>query len=230
MSSLPPVTRDGEISVLLPDVGHVGPPTIRDDLPSRDDLPAITARCGPAAAFAWNEFFSATIRNANTRKAYRNAVSQFCRWCETRRIELIRVTPGVVGDYFNGHRGSIPTKKLHLAALRSLFDLLVTRHVVILNPALSVRGERYQVLEGKTPEFTVEQVRTLLRSTPSSDIVGLRDRRSSPFSSTPRLASGRCASFVSVTSSTTGRSTVFASQKKVARCGRSRSGTTSNGF
>jgi hypothetical protein len=27
---------------------------------------------------------------------------------------------------------------------------MITRHVVILNPALSVRGERYEVVEGKT--------------------------------------------------------------------------------
>lgn len=36
------------------------------------------------------------------------------------------------------------TRKQHLAALRHYFDGLVTRHAIILNPALSVRGERYQ--------------------------------------------------------------------------------------
>lgn len=170
MSSSPPVNRDGEVVLLRPEAGRIDPS------PDRADLPAIVARCGPAAAFTWDEFFSATIRNSNTRKAYRTAVNRFCGWCESRRIELTQVTPGLVGEYFDGHAGSIPTKKLHLAAIRSLFDLLVTRHVVILNPALSVRGERYQVVEGKTPEFTVEQVRVLLRSTPTSDVVGLRDR------------------------------------------------------
>jgi len=37
------------------------------------------------------------------------------------------------------------TRKQHLAALRHYFDGLVTRHAIILNPALSVRGERYEV-------------------------------------------------------------------------------------
>jgi hypothetical protein len=33
-----------------------------------------------------------------------------------------------------------------------------------LNPALSVRAERYSVVEGKTPEITIEHARALLRS------------------------------------------------------------------
>ena len=70
----------------------------------------------------------------------------------------------------------LPTKKQHLAALRHFFDQLVTRHAVMLNPAASVRGERYQVVEGKTPEITVEQARRLLRSIDTGHVVGLRDR------------------------------------------------------
>jgi integrase/recombinase XerD len=33
---------------------------------------------------------------------------------------------------------------------------------MILNPALSLRGERYEVIEGKTPEITVQHARKLL--------------------------------------------------------------------
>ena len=72
--------------------------------------------------------------------------------------------------------GAVPTKKQHLAALRHFFDQLVTRHAVILNPAASVRGERYQVVEGKTPEISVDQARRLLRSIDIRHVVGLRDR------------------------------------------------------
>ena len=53
---------------------------------------------------------------------------------------------------------------------------MVTRHAIVLNPALSVRGERYAVIEGKTPEITVLQARTLLKSLKISNVVGLRDR------------------------------------------------------
>jgi integrase len=46
----------------------------------------------------------------------------------------------------------------------------------VLNPAASVRGERYSVVEGKTPEITVEQARRLLASIALTTIIGLRDR------------------------------------------------------
>lgn len=45
----------------------------------------------------------------------------------------------------------------------------------MLNPAASVRGERYQA-EGKTPEISKEQARTLLASINTSRPVGLRDK------------------------------------------------------
>lgn len=71
---------------------------------------------------------------------------------------------------------SVATRKQHLAAIRHYFDGLVTRHAIILNPALSVRGERYQVVEGKAPEITVDGARILLKSIGTQSVVELRDR------------------------------------------------------
>jgi integrase/recombinase XerD len=71
---------------------------------------------------------------------------------------------------------SIATRNLHLSALRHFFDNLVTRHAIALNPALSVRGERLSVMEGRTPEIPIGDVRKLLASIDTSHIVGLRDR------------------------------------------------------
>ena len=71
---------------------------------------------------------------------------------------------------------SVPTKKLHLAALRRFFDRLVNRHACVINPAATVKAERYAVVEGKTPQIDPEQVRTLLKSIDVSNPVGLRDR------------------------------------------------------
>jgi site-specific recombinase XerD len=139
-------------------------------------LPALVAQVGPAARFAWDELFKAHLQNSHTRMAYRRAVLRFLAWCEAQGLELRRVTPGTVGDYFDHHPGSIPTKKQHLAAIRRFFDVLVMRHVTLLNPATSIRLERYQAVEGKTPEITVEQARTLLSSIDTSHVVGLRDR------------------------------------------------------
>lgn len=78
--------------------------------------------------------------------------------------------------YLDGLDYAVATKKLHLSAIRHFFDTLVTRHVVILNAAASVRGERLQVVEGKTPEITVRQARILMQSIDISTVVGLRDR------------------------------------------------------
>jgi integrase/recombinase XerD len=138
--------------------------------------PAIVERAGSAARFAWEEVFLGEIPNAGTRKAYLHAVRRFLAWCEARGAELWKVTPGMVGEYFSQHPDGPATKKQHLAAVRKLFDKLVVRHVVAFNPAHSVRTERFQVIEGKTPEILVPQAEKLLASLDGSNVVGLRDR------------------------------------------------------
>jgi site-specific recombinase XerC len=69
-----------------------------------------------------------------------------------------------------------PTVKQHLAAIRMLFDWLVTGQVVATNPAHSVRGPKHVVKTGKTTVLTGEQARELLDSIDTSTVVGLRDR------------------------------------------------------
>jgi site-specific recombinase XerD len=140
--------------------------------------PAIVVAAGGGAEFAWDEFFKGQIANSHTRKNYAHAVRDFLGWCDhpDRRIPLVRIAPGDVGDYLASLELATPTKKLRLAALRKFFDLLVVRHVVILNPASSVRAERYSAIEGKTPEIGVKQARELLQSIDASNVVGLRDR------------------------------------------------------
>ena len=142
--------------------------------------PAIVFAAGAGAEFAWDEFFKGQLANAYTRRNYAHAVRDFLGWCDRpdRQIPLIRITPGHVGDYLAGLQLAIPTKKLRLAALRKFFDLLVVRHVVILNPAASVRAERYSTVEGKTPEIAAKQARDLLKSIDVSDVGGLRVRAS----------------------------------------------------
>jgi len=154
-------------------------PAVAGKLPANvrhDDLPAIVAQAGDAARFAWDEFFRAEIRNPHTRKAYAQAVRQFLEWTEARAVALVAITPAMVGDYLDQLEIGPATKKLHLAGLRRFFDRLVLRHVVILNPAASVRGPRQQAVEGKTPEISPEQARALIRSMDVSHVVGLRDR------------------------------------------------------
>lgn len=131
---------------------------------------------GPGAEYAWEEFLSRHARNPETRRAYTRVVRRFLDWCHVRRIPLAEVRPLHVSDYLDALPVSPPARKLHLAALRALFDALVTRHAVPLNPAASVRGERHAALEGKTPEITAEQARRLLAATDTGTVVGLRDK------------------------------------------------------
>jgi integrase/recombinase XerD len=147
-----------------------------DELVTPRNAPAIVKAAGKSAEFAWEEFFQAEIANAHTRKNYMHAVRQFLAWVGVRNLDLKRITPGDVGEYLQNLELATPTKKLHLAALRRFFDRLVNRHVCVINPAATVRADRYSVVEGKTPEIAAEQARTLLRSIDASNPVGLRDR------------------------------------------------------
>ena len=139
-------------------------------------LPAMVERAGGAARFAWEEYFYAEHHNRHTQRAYLRAVKAFLAWAEGQGVELAAITPGMVGQYLVGLGGSPAKRNQHLAALRGFFDRLVNRHVCILNPAASVKGVKEQVIEGKTPEITVDQARALLRSVDTGHVVGLRDR------------------------------------------------------
>ncbi|MDR3622651.1 MAG: tyrosine-type recombinase/integrase [Paludisphaera borealis] len=139
-------------------------------------LPSLVERAGGAARFAWEEFFYAEHHNPHTQKAYMRAVRRFLDWCEGQGRELPTITPGMVGQYLVSLGGSPAKRNLALSALRGFFDRLVNRHVVVLNPAASVKGVKDQVVEGKTPEITVEQARALLASVDTGHVVGLRDR------------------------------------------------------
>jgi site-specific recombinase XerD len=142
-----------------------------------ENLPAAIGRAGDAAAWRFIEFFTATIRNKNTRAAYAEAVSQFFVWCERHRVRTLeQISPVVIATYIENHDGAPPTVKQHLAAIRMLFDFLVTGQIIPMNPASSVRGPKYVVKRGKTPVLTADQARTLLNSIKIDSIVGLRDR------------------------------------------------------
>ena len=146
-------------------------------------LPELIAYAGEHATRRFLEFFTATIRNENTRLAYAKACGRFLAWCEERGIERLRdIEPMHVAAYIEKHPSAVPTVKQHLAAIRTLFDWLVTGQVLATNPAHAVRGPRHVVSRGKTPVLTADQARTLLDSIPlarsdgTPDLGGLRDR------------------------------------------------------
>jgi integrase/recombinase XerD len=139
--------------------------------------PKMVMSAGDAGRFAWDEFFKGKIRNPHTRAAYLRAVRQFLCWCEPYTAELKDITPGMIGDYLDQLKNlAVPSKKVHLAGIRTFFDVLVQRHVIVLNPAHSVRTERYSVMEGRTPEISVGEAKTLLASIKLESVIDHRDR------------------------------------------------------
>ena len=52
-------------------------------------LPVLVEHVGPAARFAWDEFFYAEHHNPHTQKAYQSAVRRFLAWCKGEGVELI---------------------------------------------------------------------------------------------------------------------------------------------
>lgn len=141
-----------------------------------ESLPAVIAGAGEGASRRFVEFFTANIRNRNTRMAYIRALRPFLSWCEMRGLALQDIQPVHVAAYVELHQGSPPTVKQHLAAIRMLFDWLVIGQIMPTNPASSVRGPKYVVKKGKTPVLTAAQARQLLDSIDTCNIVGLRDR------------------------------------------------------
>lgn len=141
-------------------------------------IPALIQNAGAKAELRFLEFFTANIRNSNTRRAYHRACSDFFRWCESKGLALETIGPMHVAAYIEtiGKNLSRPTVKLQLAAIRMLFDWLVVGQVVPFNPAAAVKGPRYSTKRGKTPVLTADEARQLLDSIDTSSIVGLRDR------------------------------------------------------
>jgi site-specific recombinase XerD len=141
-------------------------------------VPAIVADAGDAAAKRFLEFFAVTIRNKNTRTAYLHAASRFFAWCEHHRLGAMdEIEPLHVAAYIEamGKDFEKPTVKQHLAAIRMLFDWLVTGQVVATNPAHSVRGPKHVVKTGKTTVLDADQARKLLDSIRITRIVTLLD-------------------------------------------------------
>jgi hypothetical protein len=116
-------------------------------------LPNAILQLGAQGQFAWEEFFAAQIRNKHTRLAYLHAVKTFLTCIEKQESQLARITPGMVGRYFDQLRLSIPSKKLHMSAIRGFFDVLVLRHICMLNPALSVRTGDIPCLKARSQKF-----------------------------------------------------------------------------
>ena len=141
--------------------------------------PVLVQAVGNRAETRFWEFFAANIRNAHTRRAYGQATRDFLDWCMSAGVASIAdVTPLHVAAYIEQltKTHSAPTVKQRLAAIRHLFDWLVTGQIIERNPAHSVRGPSHSVKRGKTPVLDTGEARALLDSINVTIPAGLRDR------------------------------------------------------
>jgi site-specific recombinase XerD len=142
-------------------------------------VPELVAAAGDRAGLRFLEFFAANIRNPHTRRAYGRAVVAFLAWCADAGVRDIGgVQPLHVATWVEMQTRSLsaPTVKQQLAAIKHLFDWLVTGQVVPANPAASMRGPSHVVRQGKTPVLEPAEARALLDSIDISTPAGLRDR------------------------------------------------------
>ena len=142
-------------------------------------LPALIAVAGKSAETRFVEFFTANIRNPNTRRAYARAVNEFLTWCAAIGVlDLLAVGPLHVATWIELQTQTLaaPSVKQRLAAIRHLFDWLVVGQIVPYNPAASVRGPSHTARTGKTPVLDPSEARQLLDSIDISTHAGLRDR------------------------------------------------------
>ena len=141
-------------------------------------VPALIADAGEQAGWRYVEFFTANIRNPHTRRAYARACSRFFAWCEERGLTLATIRPHDVATYIETlqETHSAPGVKQQLAAVRMLFDWLITGQVVPVNPTSAVRGPKHVVKTGTTPVLDGKEWRELIDAIPTETVRDLRDR------------------------------------------------------
>jgi site-specific recombinase XerD len=141
-------------------------------------VPAVIAALGDQASWRYVEFFAANIRNPNTRRAYARACSRFFGWCEDRGLTLTTIRPFDVGEWIEQlqeNHGAAGVKQ-QLAAVRMMFNWLITGQVAPVNPAAAVRGPKLVVKTGKTPVLDGKEWNALIDAIPTETVRDLRDR------------------------------------------------------
>ena len=140
-------------------------------------LPVSIVQAGDQAARRYAEFFTASIRNPHTRRAYMRACSRFFFWCEQRALDPVSIRPLHVAAWVEQLQQTMAASgvRQQLAAVRMLCDWLVTGQVMPVNPAASVQGPRHVTRTGRTPVLKAGEWRRLMAAIPQETVRDLRD-------------------------------------------------------
>jgi site-specific recombinase XerD len=169
---------DNQLADRLPAVVMPAGAGLTTPLPNAALIPALIANEGERASWRYVDFFTSNIRNPNTRRAYGRACHQFFAWCEARGLGLTTIRPFDVSTYIEVRQQthSAPDVKQQLAAVRMLFDWLITGQILPHNPTSAVRGPKHVVKTGKTPVLEGKEWRKLIDAIPADTLRNLRDR------------------------------------------------------
>jgi site-specific recombinase XerC len=130
-------------------------------------IPQLITAAGERARMRFLEFFAANIRNPHTRRAYARVAEEFLAWCAAAGVQSIAaIQPMHVATWIEAGTRTLaaPSVKQRLAAIRHLFDWLVTGQILPVNPAASVLGPRHVVTSGQTPVLDPSEARALMDS------------------------------------------------------------------
>jgi integrase/recombinase XerD len=124
------------------------------------------------------QFFTAEIRNANTRRAYVHALACFVKWCAERQLALRDLTPYYVASYIEQLTATHAAPTVSSIWLR--FGCLETTwswgKSCRTTPRPQFVGPKYVMKKGKTPVMNADEARQFFSSIETGTIIGLRDQ------------------------------------------------------
>ncbi len=155
-------------------------------LPARRSAPAPSSRALTAPEFhelaqvpPATEWF-ANIDNPNTRRAYRNDLTEFMTFIGIATPAELRL---VTRAHILAWRKDLERRELagstvrrKLAALSSLFEYLCDQNSVPMNPIKGVKRPKVESYEGKTPALGDSQAQHLLKLPVGDHLKAVRDR------------------------------------------------------
>ena len=142
-----------------------------------DRAPALIGAVGERASYRFLEFFTANIRNPNTRRAYARVAVEFFDWLAARGVERSRRSKACMSPPIsNSCRRRAPRRPRNCVGGVAASRWLVIGQIMPVNPAAAVRGPRHIVRRGKTPVLDPQEARQLIDAIVATTIIGLRVR------------------------------------------------------
>jgi site-specific recombinase XerD len=140
----------------------------------------LIADAGENASLRFLDFFTANIRNPNTRAAYAVAVRAFFAWLDDTKhvVPLAAVRTHHVSAYVEVLGPLLPRANRQAAPRRDPHAVrLVDRRADFRspNPAAAVHGPKHVVKKGKTSVLDGDEAKKLIDNIDVSTVVGLRD-------------------------------------------------------